>query len=51
MQQIVNSVTETVIRFVEQYGAKVALAILAFVACGVALRLISRVTGGGAKEG
>jgi hypothetical protein len=43
MPQIVEAITSTTLRFAEEYGTKVALAVLAFVACGVALRLLSGV--------
>ena len=43
MLQIFDAVTQTVIRLAEQHGWKVALAVLAVVACGVVLRLLARV--------
>jgi hypothetical protein len=43
MLQIFDAVTQTVMQFAEQYGGKVALGALAFIGCGIVLRLLTRV--------
>ncbi len=47
MPQIVDAVTRTALRLAETYGPTVALGVLAFVACGVVLRLLYRALTGG----
>jgi hypothetical protein len=43
MIQIFDAVTQTVVPFAEKYGGKVAVGVLAFVGCGIVLRLLARV--------
>jgi hypothetical protein len=48
--QILEALTETCIRLGEKYGPLVALAVLGFVGCGVALRVLYRVLSGSKRS-
>jgi hypothetical protein len=51
MLQVYNALFETALRLGREYGPPVAVAVLVFVGCGVALRVLSRVLPrGGPKE-
>jgi hypothetical protein len=52
MLQIFDALVQTVMKYAEQYGWKVALAVLAVVGAGVVLRLLTRMLmAGRTKEG
>jgi hypothetical protein len=52
MLQVYNAVFETTLRLGGKYGPPVALTVLAFAACGIGLRVISRLAAGrGPGEG
>jgi hypothetical protein len=51
MLQVYDAVFKTVIRLGREYGPPVVVAVLAFVGCGVGLRVLARVLPrGGPKE-
>ena len=50
--QIIDSVTNTCVKFADEYGTWVAVGVLGFVAVGIALRVFTRILGsGGPKQG
>jgi hypothetical protein len=49
MFQIVEALTNTVTKFVDDHGLKVVIGVLAVVGVGLVLKLISRVSGGGGQ--
>ncbi len=51
MLQVYDALFETALRLGREYGPAVAVAVLAFVGCGVALRVLARfLPPGGPKE-
>jgi hypothetical protein len=51
MLQVYNALFETALRLGREYGPPVAVAVLVFVGCGVALRVLARVLSrGGPRE-
>jgi hypothetical protein len=51
MLQVYDALFETALRFGREYGPPVAVAVLVFVGCGVALRILARVLPrGGPRE-
>jgi hypothetical protein len=50
MLQVYDALFETAIRLGREYGPPVAVAVLVFVGCGVALRIIARVLPRGGPE-